>query len=171
MGLNNKGMTFGGFVFLLVALAGFVWFLTPFAITVINDTKMSLFVSASLSGSNTLRVNEIYMYDDLSAGPFSSGNAKLYNFSELEITKFDHNKYDMSSSYILAIKKEGSNEQFTYYVNFKTHDDLDDYKQIVMVKREDVRASAVTFDKDAWIEKPFVGDVVVIDGKEYTIIE
>lgn len=166
MKLNEKGMSFAGFVLFLGVIALAVWFLKPYALAFVEDSNTSLFVNASLAGSNYLSVQEMYNYD----APITEDEARLFNFSELEISNFDHTKFDMTSSYVLAVLQEGTTLQYDYYINFKTHDDLDSYKQIVMTKSEDVKRSAITYDKELWQEIPVVGDYVEIEGKQYKVI-
>lgn len=166
MNLNEKGMSFIGFVFLLCVIALAVWFLKPYALSFVDDSNTSLFVNASLAGTNYLRVQEMYNYDNT----IKADEARLFNFSELEISNFDHNKFDMSSSYVMAILQEGTELQYDYYINFKTHDDSDSYKQIVMIKSEDVMRSAITYDKELWLEIPLIGDYIEIDGKQYKVV-
>ena len=164
--MNNKGMTFGGFVFLLIVLSIAAYLIAPLAISFVDGSNKNLFINAALSGNDYIDASEISNYTDM----IEQGEARLYNFSELDVSRFDHEKFDEMQSYVLVVRNQGDRLSYSYYINFKTHDNYKDYKQIVMIKKEDVNASVITTDKNLWIKKPIIGSKITIDNKEYTVI-
>ena len=165
--MNNKGFSMAVAVVIIVLIGGAIYLLSPLVVDLLSGTNDSLFINASLSGMGAIETNQVMNYEN----EIGDDEARIYSFTSLDIARFDHDKYDEDGSYVLVVKKGKDDTSFDYYINFRTLSSENDYRQLVMVKREDVKWNVITYDKEGWIEKPKVGSTVIIEKKEYKVIE